>query len=155
MSKTWIEVASGQSGRLANTVQFLLGARGYDVIVDGTVDPQTTSAIKAFQTDNGLTADGVVGNQTWPALIMEVAQGSKGDAVCALQDQLRYRNLAQCRNLAVDGKFGPLTEAAVRAFQLYVRDNQASRVDVPVQIDGVAGVNTWYTLVIGLGPLQE
>src|SRR5579864_6929384 len=155
MSKTWIEVASGRSGPVVNTVQFLLGARGYNIAVDGTVDPQTTSAIQAFQTDNGLTVDGIVGNQTWPVLIIEVAQGAQGDAVCAVQDQLRYRDLPECRNLAVDGSFGPLTDAAVRAFQTYVRDNQMVWLDESMIVDGIVGENTWYALTLDLGPLPE
>jgi lysozyme family protein len=155
MAKDWVDVKSGRVGPLADTVQYLLKARGYTVIVDGNVGPQTTSAIESFQSDNGLTVDGVVGNQTWPALIVEVQQGSQGDAVRAAQDQLRYRVLPECLNLAVDGDFGPLTEAAVRAFQTYVRDNQAVWVDVPVVVDGIVGINTWYSFVLDLGPLPE
>jgi peptidoglycan hydrolase-like protein with peptidoglycan-binding domain len=155
MAKTWIEVADGRTGPLADTVQYLLNARGYTVAVDGQVGPQTVAAIEAFQNDNGLVADGVVGNDTWPKLIIELAQGSTGDAVRAAQDQLRYRDLPECKNLAVDGDFGPLTDAAVRAFQTYVKDNQAVWVDVPVVVDGIVGVNTWYSLVLDLGPLPE
>jgi hypothetical protein len=43
----------------------------------------------------------------------------------------------------------------VRAFQEYVRDNQAAFVDVPVVVDGIVGSNTWYSLVLDLGPLPE
>jgi hypothetical protein len=115
----------------------------------------TTAAIEAFQADNGLTVDGIVGNQTWPALIIEIAQGAHGDAVRAAQDQLRYRTLPECLNLSVDGAYGPLTYAAVRAFQIFVRDNQAWYVDEPVVVDGIVGINTWYSLVLDLGPLPE
>lgn len=155
MAKNWVEVGSGRTGPLANTVQYLLNARGYPVAVDGNVGLQTTGAIEAFQRDNGLAADGVVGNWTWPQLIVEVQQGSQGDAVRAAQDQLRYRDLPECKNLVVDGDFGPLTDAAVRAFQMYVRDNQAAFVDVPVLVDGIVGINTWYSFVLDLGPLPE
>ncbi len=153
MAKNWIHVETGRIGPLADSVQYLLRAQGYSVTVDGQVGPQTTAAIKAFQSDRGLTSDGIVGNQTWPALIVEVSQGDQGDAVSAVQDQLRYRDLPECKNLAVDGDFGPLTEAAVRAFQTYVRDNQAALVDEPVVVDGIVGANTWYALVLALGPL--
>lgn len=155
MAKEWITVKSGRVGPVANTVQYLLRARGYDVAVDGSVGPMTTAAIEAFQSDNGLTVDGIVGDQTWPALIMQVEQGSHGDAVRAAQDQLAYRVLPECQNLVVDGAFGPKTDAAVRAFQTYVRDNQAWYVDRPVVVDGSVGVNTWYALVLALGPLPE
>jgi peptidoglycan hydrolase-like protein with peptidoglycan-binding domain len=155
MAKNWIEVKSGRTGPLARTVQYLLRAHGYDVTVNGQVGPETVSKIEAFQTDNGLSVDGIVGNQTWPLLIVEVSETDSGDAVTALQDQLALRDLPECKNLAVDGEFGPLTDAAVRAFQTYVRDNQAVWVDVPVVVDGIAGINTWYSLVLDLGPLPE
>lgn len=155
MAKNWIQVEDGRIGPLADIVQYLLRARGYNVTVDGQVGAQTTAAIKAFQTDRGLTSDGVVGNQTWPVLITEVSQGDRGDAVSAAQDQLRYRDLPECKNLVVDGDFGPLTGAAVRAFQTYVRDNQAAWMDEPVVVDGIVGANTWYAFVLALGPLPE
>lgn len=155
MAKTWVEAKLGRVGPLADTVQYLLRARGYDVVVDGTIGPMTAAAIEAFQGDNGLTVDGIVGGETWPALIIEIAQGAHGDAVRAAQDQLRYRVLPECLNLAVDGSFGPLTGAAVRAFQTYIRDNQAWYVDVPVVVDGIVGINTWYSFVLSLGPLPE
>jgi peptidoglycan hydrolase-like protein with peptidoglycan-binding domain len=132
-----------------------LNARGYSVNVDGGIGPLTTAAIESFQSDNGLVSDGIVGNETWPKLIIEVAQGDTGDAVKAAQDQLSIRDLPQTKNLAVDGIFGALTDAAVRAFQEYVRDNQAAFVDVPVVVDGIVGSNTWYSLVLDLGPLPE
>jgi len=155
MSKTWVEAANGRIGPLANTVQYLLNARGYHITVDGQIGPETTGAITAFQTDNGLTPDGVVGNQTWPLLVVEAAEGTKGDAASAVQDQLRYRDLPECRSLAVDGNFGPLTDAAVRAFQTYVRDNQSALLDEPIVVDGVVGENTWYEITLDLGPLPE
>jgi peptidoglycan hydrolase-like protein with peptidoglycan-binding domain len=155
MSKTWIEVTDGRIGPLAGTVQYLLNAHGYSVTIDDQVGPATTSAIAQFQTDKGLSVDGIVGNQTWPVLVVEVAQGARGDAVRAAQDQLRYRDLPECLNLTVDGAFGPLTDAAVRAFQTYVRDNQAVWLDEPMIVDGVVGINTWYASSLDLGPLPE
>jgi len=84
-----------------------------------------------------------------------VSQGDSGDAVSGAQDQLSLRDLPECKNLTVDGSFGTLTDAAVRAFQTYIRDNQAAWVDVPVVVDGVVGINTWYSFVLALGPLPE
>jgi peptidoglycan hydrolase-like protein with peptidoglycan-binding domain len=153
--KNWVEAKSGRTGPLARTVQYLLNARGYSVDVDGDIGPLTTAAIESFQCENGLVADGVVGNETWPRLIIEVAQGDTGDAVKAAQDQLSIRVLPATQNLVVDGTFGTLTDAAVRAFQEYVRDYQAAFVDVPVVVDGIVGINTWYSFVLDLGPLPE
>lgn len=149
----WINVASGRVGPVASTVQYLLRERGYSVTVDGIVGPHTVTAIKQFQTDQGLTADGVVGNQTWPKLIVEVEQGAQGDAVSAAQDQLHYRyEPPECVNLVVDGVFGPLTDAAVRAFQTDVHNsNQEWMLGEPMITDGIVGEATWRALVIGLG----
>ena len=155
MAKNWVTVQSGRIGPLARTVQYLLSAQGYAIAVDGEVGPQTIDAIKAFQSENGLTVDGIVGNQTWPELIVEVGEGDQGDAVSAAQDQLSVRDLPETRNLTVDGVFGPLTTSAVRALQTYIKDNQSALVDEPVVVDGVVGINTWYCFVMDLGPLPE
>jgi peptidoglycan hydrolase-like protein with peptidoglycan-binding domain len=155
MSITWIQASAGRTGPLADTVQYLLNERGYGLTVDGQIGPATTAAIEAFQQANSLAVDGIVGNQTWPALIVEIRQGDEGDAVRAAQDQLRYRDLPECKNLAVDGIFGPLTDAAVRAFQTYVSANQSALLEEPMPVDGVVTENTWYALVMDLGPLPE
>ena len=46
--------------------------KGYDLGkygADGKFGKQTEAAVKAFQKDNGLTADGVIGKKTWDALM--------------------------------------------------------------------------------------
>lgn len=51
------------------SIQKALKAAGYyNGALDGKIGPETRKAIKAFQADNGLTADGVVGRQTWKKL---------------------------------------------------------------------------------------
>lgn len=44
--------------------------------VDGIFGPRTLSAVKQFQYQNGLTADGIVGKQTANAIISKVSQPS-------------------------------------------------------------------------------
>jgi murein L,D-transpeptidase YcbB/YkuD len=52
----------------ANIQRALKNAGYYQGNVDGKVGPATKDAVKAFQSDNGLTSDGVVGRQTWEKL---------------------------------------------------------------------------------------
>ena len=42
----------------------------YSESINGMFDANTVAAVKAFQTNNKITADGVVGRETWSALIL-------------------------------------------------------------------------------------
>ncbi len=60
----------GDSGELVEFIQDTLMALGYDIgaKVDGIFGKVTEQAVKQFQRDRGLAADGVVGPKTWPVL---------------------------------------------------------------------------------------
>ena len=68
-------IRQGSKGAQVKTVQRLLKAMGYEgqggrtLAVDGSAGKHTTHAVKAFQTAQKLTADGVVGAKTWRALL--------------------------------------------------------------------------------------
>ena len=49
--------------------QALKNAGIYDGNVDGKIGPKSKKAIEAFQTQNGLKADGKVGRKTWKLLV--------------------------------------------------------------------------------------
>lgn len=51
-----------------NIQKALKKAGYYNGALDGKIGPGTRDAIRAFQQDNGLTADGVCGRQTWSKL---------------------------------------------------------------------------------------
>lgn len=56
-------------GVTAEKVQIALKNAGfYNGELDGKIGPKTKDAIKAFQRDNNLTVDGVVGRGTWSRL---------------------------------------------------------------------------------------
>lgn len=66
---TGIYVRPGSSGIFVAIVQTALKNAGYDPgTVDGKYSAKTASAIKDFQSDNKLAADGIVGPKTWEAL---------------------------------------------------------------------------------------
>ena len=143
----WPIVQNGSQGHPIRTLQYLLRARGYHVTVDGLFGPATEAAVKAFQASKGLAAVGTVSSQTWTALIIQVKQGSSGDAVRGVQEEFQFRNELgdPSKGLQVDGIFGPKTDSAVRGFQ------HALSLDIPsVAVDGIVGPVTWQALVSGM-----
>jgi peptidoglycan hydrolase-like protein with peptidoglycan-binding domain len=116
-------------------VQLLLRQRGFSLNADQIYGRITAGRVRDFQKSKNLTVDGVVGNQTWPALIIQVKKGSSGDAVRAVQSQFR--------SLTRDGAFGQQTDARVREFQQQHH----------LQVDGIVGPQTWHAL--GNGPVVD
>ncbi len=106
---------------------------------DGIFGPRTQSTVMAFQQNNGLVRDGIVGPATIAALNRTLTEpaflkvGSRGPEVATLQSILK--ELGYDPGMA-DGVFGSKTREAVIAFQ---RDNGL----IP---DGVAGPQTFTAL---------
>ena len=61
-------LARGSQGDAVVQWQNLLRDENFAVAVDGDFGPGTEVAATRFQSENGLTADGIVGPQTWAAL---------------------------------------------------------------------------------------
>ena len=58
----------GNSGASVRVLQRLLLSNNYFISVDGSFGAVTETAVKAFQEQRGLVADGIVGPITWREL---------------------------------------------------------------------------------------
>ncbi|MGH3736951.1 MAG: penicillin-insensitive murein endopeptidase [Micromonosporaceae bacterium] len=125
--------SQGNRGVDVRAIQYLLQSRGQSVTADGVFGSGTTTAVKNFQSSRGLGVDGIVGPQTWGALIRTLSQGATGPAVKALQLQL---NAKRRISLTVDGIFGSGTRSAVVSFQQHAG----------IAADGIVGPTTWRNL---------
>ena len=71
-------VREGMRGEIVKYIQRKLTSKLYDTgEVDGIFGVKTTQAVRKFQSDNGLTPDGIVGRRTWAKLrpVGEFSQG--------------------------------------------------------------------------------
>ena len=65
-----VNVKQGASGNLTRLIQGALYCRGYDPKgFDGIFGTGCTGAVKSFQSAQSLSADGVVGKNTWEKLL--------------------------------------------------------------------------------------
>ncbi len=129
----WPLVKQGDKGSRVTSAQHLLNARGASIEADGAFGPATREAVVSFQRSKNLTPDGIIGPNTWQALVLTVQSGSDGAAVRAAQTMLN----AHGASLQVDGAFGPATREAVVSFQKSRNLTQ----------DGIVGPNTWQALL--------
>lgn len=137
-------------------ISFFTDAVPY-IKIDSYFGNGTRSAVIGFQRLAGLTADGIVGRQTWNALVRgyketlkidvpsqnlmppypgtALRRGSTGTNVSIVQNALNTVNQAvgNLSAITVDGIFGAGTERAVRDYQ--------SRSGLTA--DGVVGRQTW------------
>lgn len=160
----------GDRGIAVRTIQYYLNFIGQfndsltiDIEEDGIFGPATKRAVEAFQRYYGLTVDGIVGRNTWNAVIdayndilrslpadftgyssllypgYYITRGASGRIVEQLQTFLRViaQNNSAIPTVAVDGVFGPQTQAAVIAVQNWF----------DLEPDGVVGPITWNAII--------
>lgn len=87
----------GEEGEEVKVLQEQLAKAGYEVSIDGDFGLSTEKAVKAFQTDRGLEADGIVGALTYKALVgreMPVSRSMSTNRTRRLvQEALRYQGV--------------------------------------------------------------
>jgi len=131
----------GRAGPEVADVQRRLGELGYALDDDpGIFGRATEAAVRTFQQRRGLPADGIVGDDTWRALVG--ASFRLGDRILYvtrpilhgddIRDLQRRLNRLGFDSGYDDGLYGPQTFDAVREFQL----------NVGLQVDGLAGPST-------------
>ncbi len=128
-------IRRGSKNNFVFLLQFILGQNGFTLNVDGDFGSRTEAAVRIFQQNNNLSADGIVGPNTWRTLLKLppypiLRQGDRGVYVRFLQ-QLLESNLIPVGG--IDGIFGARTQTAVRTFQ---QNNNLT-------VDGIVGPNTW------------
>ena len=162
-SGSWpgVVLRRGSKGSDVEQVQFWLSELAQfnsalpDLTVDGSFGAATEKAVKIFQQEQGLTADGVVGQATWDALYaawldmqsdlggtawpgVVLRRGDTGMEVRLVQYWLRLAsdNYSALSAVNVDGNFGAATEKAVTGFQSLFG----------LTADGLVGRTTWNKL---------
>jgi peptidoglycan hydrolase-like protein with peptidoglycan-binding domain len=97
----------GLAGEPVRRLQTKLG-----VTADGEFGPNTEAALKAWQKEKSLNADGIAGPDTFMSMglyeLILLKQGTRGDTVKKLQTKL---------GVTADGQFGAGTEKAVKEYQ--------------------------------------
>ena len=145
----------GSQGTDVRNLQQDLTTLGYYwAEITGNFGAKTETAVKRFQEENGLTADGVAGTKTLNAIAAAVARkggtsaststsgttlklNSQGTKVTQLQQDLKQLGYYYAE---ITGNFGEKTEAAVKKFQ------QAKGLTA----DGVAGTSTLNALAAAI-----
>lgn len=88
----------GSDGAAVRTLQRAANVLGGHLAVDGDFGAGTRAWVRAYQSANGLGADGVVGMKTWTAMAQNLLN--------------RFG-----AGLKIDGRWGPKTAAATLSFQ--------------------------------------
>lgn len=167
------ELKEGSTGLdVINLQEKLRITKNFFGSVTGSFGPETTEAVKTFQSKNNLPVTGIVNEETWNLLINQTSNsfindlvaipvintistqttnilnrptlrlGDKGPEVSNLQ---RILTELMYYDGIIDGVFGNTTDIAVRTFQTNNR----------LTSDGIVGRNTWSALIFLYSPLAS
>ncbi|MDT8719700.1 N-acetylmuramoyl-L-alanine amidase [Clostridium sp. 19966] len=110
-NRTWLQV--GDSGDKVKDLQSKLSRLGYDCgSVDGIYGKNTKNAVYKYQQDNGLSADGLAGEQTMASINTKIAELNKPKIDTIILDFQHACNLSGY-SLAEDGIRGNCTNAVI------------------------------------------
>ena len=107
------------------------------VKVNGTFDADFVAYVVSWQSNHGVTADGVIGPSTWTAIAK--AAPTCSTAKNRISGYTLALQLLLGGNLTPDGIYGPRTKAAVVVFQDSMKLTK----------DGICGPKTWNALIVG------
>ncbi|CAN5763218.1 hypothetical protein BH24CHL6_BH24CHL6_12650 [soil metagenome] len=124
----------GSRGINVTALQHLLRTKGARLTVNDLFDVSTQSALAAFQESSGLQRDGVARAATWEKLVPQLGNGSRGEAVTALQKLLNKKRRI---SLSVNGSYDRGTRDAVSAFQKHMG----------LSVTGNVSLTTWRNLL--------
>lgn len=142
-------VYKGKTGETVKYIQNKLINKGYFLGrtgADGIFGFQTEKAVRQFQIDSNISADGIIGPLTWekledPTIVISssypgsiISMGARGENVVKIQKELIRRGY----NVpgGADGQYGSGCREIVKKFQS----------DSGLGIDGVVGKRTWDAL---------
>lgn len=77
----------GDSGSNIRELQRVLTDLGFDTGIDGDFGPKTETAVKAFQKQSGIGADGIVGAKTVEAINAKVQAKAEEERQAAIEAQ--------------------------------------------------------------------
>lgn len=161
-----LPLKEGMKGSDVEELQEILLDLGYNIKdnADGEFGPNTAIAVKTFEQDNGLAADGIVDKTLLDKLIAAQGKDDSDDGDEGVQPTIDFTNYPTIKkgsknsyvtilqiNLkklgydlgtyginkdGVDGEYGAKTVNAVRSFQLKAN----------IKVDGICGPKTWEVL---------
>ena len=130
----------GMSGDLVKVAQYMTGYSKMNQ-ANGTFDGAFFNAVKEWQTQNGMDADGVIGAKTWTKLYQSMptcstSKNKRSVYTCAVQILVG--------GIDADGIYGNNTKKAVSAYQ------EAKGLSA----NGICGPMTWKALVTGVKDVE-
>lgn len=126
----WVSGTGITAGPYVAAVQSVLRSEFlYSGCMDGIWGPTTEAAVKSFQANNGLTADGIVGSATWGALHSDLAY--------------RWR---------VSTSFGYIESYSSGYYNF--QPNSTALIGFERNTDSYSNYLSWWTIQLNSGPSQ-